>query len=74
MRNPCRVPFIETDTQKWLEWAEMTETIENAVAYAIRRRRETGRPYIVSAQGHALLDCPANRKLCREFGGVIFRS
>jgi hypothetical protein len=32
MRNPCRVPFIETDTQKWMEWAELDAAYASAAA------------------------------------------
>lgn len=50
------------------------ERMDRAIAYAKRRRVETGKAYIVSGQGHAMLDHPVNRKGVDLLGGVVFRS
>ena len=40
-------------------------------AYAQQRANETGRPYLVTMQGHAWLDEPHNRAMAeRDCGGV----
>lgn len=39
---------------------------ETPQEYAQRRANETGRAYIVSDYGHAMLDCTGNRRVIRE--------
>lgn len=39
---------------------------ETPQQYAQRRANETGKAYFVSSLGHAMLDCPMNRKAMRE--------
>ncbi|WP_176125795.1 hypothetical protein [Paraburkholderia youngii] len=48
---------------------------ETPIDYAKRRRKETGRAYIVSSFGRALLDCPHNRALLKRLDEtIIYRS
>jgi hypothetical protein len=46
---------------------------ETPRAYAQRRANETGRAYIVSCMGHAVLDCAENRLGMAECGGIEAR-
>jgi len=49
--------------------------LDKAKAYADRRHRETGRRYIVSCMGHAMMDCKDNRAMLRDLTlTVIYRS
>ena len=38
--------------------------------YAQKRANDTRRRYIVSAQGHAMLDCALNRRVMLDLGGI----
>jgi hypothetical protein len=52
----------------------MSTATETAQEYAQRRANETGRPYIISAMGHAVVDCRLNRRgLNDNCGGVVLR-
>jgi hypothetical protein len=44
----------------------MNEQVQKAVEYATKRRAETGYAYIVSNEGHAMLDCANNRRVFKE--------
>ena len=44
---------------------------ESPIAYADRRRKETGRPYIVTSGGHVWLDVPGNRALLKTMDLTI---
>lgn len=48
-------------------------THESPIQYAKRRHYETRRHYIVSNEGHAVMDCRHNRKVWRELGlSIVF--
>ena len=51
-----------------------TDGREDPRAYADRRHAETGRRYLVTGQGHAMLDCPDNRRTAEDLGGVAYLS
>lgn len=44
---------------------------ETPQEYAQRRANETGIAYIVSDQGHAMADCPHNRRAIRDMECVV---
>lgn len=55
-------PEIEIDPEK----------LTASLRYAQERAKATGRPYLVTPMGHALLDCKLNRPVAEECGGVAF--
>lgn len=45
--------------------------MDKAHAYARQRARDTGRPYLVTDQGHVMLYCRQNARVAREIGCTI---
>lgn len=46
-------------------------TKETPHEYARRRANETGRAYIVSSEGHVMLDCANNRRALADLGVTV---
>lgn len=38
--------------------------------YGQRRANETGRAYLMTSMGHVFMDCPLNRRMAEECGGI----
>jgi hypothetical protein len=45
--------------------------LAGSLSYAMQRHHETGRPYLCSIYGHAMIDCPHNRELLKQLDAPI---
>jgi hypothetical protein len=54
-------------------WPGRESNVDRAIEYAVRRKQETGRSYIVTDFGHSAMDCKENRK-AYEPHAIVFKS